>query len=152
MSWNATSLEKVDAQSLLFTLVFKSQRDGQLSESLSLYNNSLTNEAYVGSDLSISDVDLNFTQDSGIDFQLNQNNPNPFSDRTEINFFLPEEGNAMLTITDLSGKVIMRSIRPFNKGLNTVKLTDAQLNGHTGVLLFNLTSGDHHDVIKMIKL
>ncbi len=41
------------------------------------------------------------------DFKLEQNNPNPFSDRTFISYELPENlGNAQILITDMSGKQI----------------------------------------------
>lgn len=152
MSWNASSLISAGPAEILFTLVVNAASPGKISEKIALSQSTISNEAYTGTELNISNIDLNFTQDASSNLLLYQNNPNPFIDRTEINFFLPEAGSVTMTISDLSGKVILRSVENYNQGLNTVKLTDSQLDGHTGILLFNMSIGTHNSVIKMLKL
>ncbi|MBS1492114.1 MAG: T9SS type A sorting domain-containing protein [Bacteroidetes bacterium] len=43
-------------------------------------------------------------------FKLNQNYPNPFNPSTHINFSIPENGDVMLKILDISGKEIFNLI------------------------------------------
>jgi len=43
---------------------------------------------------------------ASISFQLYQNQPNPFSDRTVVRFLITEPGNVLLTIYDLQGREV----------------------------------------------
>ena len=54
----------------------------------------------------IDDVELAYKGNSTI--QLSQNNPNPFSSTTDVNLMLVEEGDVILQISDMYGKIVKK--------------------------------------------
>ena len=105
-------------------------------------------EAYVGSDLSIVDIDVDNTSGSA-DFALYQNEPNPFTATTVIGFVMPEAADATLTVYDVTGKVITVLNGNYAKGYNEIELSKSDL-GAAGVLYYQLDSGDFTATKKMI--
>lgn len=68
---------------------------------------------------------------------LHQNRPNPFSDQTEIGFYLPSELPATITIWETTGKLLFRTQAVFSAGENSM-LLDASDLGASGVLICQL--------------
>ncbi len=87
---------------------------------------------------------------SGVGFELYQNQPNPFINRTFIGFHLPEAATATLTVYDETGRVVFTQQGDYAKGYNAVTLDRALLNT-TGVLYYTLTAGDDTASRKMIQ-
>ena len=83
-------------------------------------------------------------------FELYQNQPNPFANRTSIGFFLPEATEATLTVFDESGRVVYRQSGTFSKGENLISLERALINT-TGVLYYKLETATDSATRKMIQ-
>ena len=83
-------------------------------------------------------------------FELYQNTPNPVTEATLISFYLPEAGEATLTISDVSGRTLMLLRGDYAAGYHTLNLTKAQLKGVTGVLSYTLTAGEHTATKQMV--
>ena len=80
--------------------------------------------------------------------QLLRNSPNPFSDKTEISFYIPiEVGNAYLTIVNLEGKV-MKQIEVKGRGLNSITLEARDMQQGVYVCTLNV-DGKNTDSIKL---
>jgi subtilisin-like proprotein convertase family protein len=154
-SWNNVEGKTVSNDETLFTLVFQGVNKGQLSQALSLNSRVTPAEAYRGSDLDQSSVSLVFRTDAGVVesnvIELYQNEPNPFDNETVIGFNLPEGGNAVISVYDVTGKVLKVIDSEFAKGFNTIKLNKSEL-GASGVLYYQLESGDFNATKKMIIL
>jgi len=89
---------------VLFTIEFTAQRAGKLSEQLSILNRPTAIEAY-NQEGELMDVELSFTSPIFVDeFELFQNQPNPFQDRTTIGFYLPGDSDIELIYYQLSTK------------------------------------------------
>jgi hypothetical protein len=88
---------------------------------------------------------------SGVGFELYQNQPNPFVNRTVIGFHLPEAQSAILTIADESGRIIYTQKGDYLQGYNAVQLDRALLNT-TGALYYTLTAEHDATTRKMIQL
>jgi hypothetical protein len=79
---------------------------------------------------------------SGVGFELYQNQPNPFVNKTMIGFHLPEATSATLTIYDETGRMVFSQKGDFAKGYNVFTI-DRQLVGTTGALWYRVeTSTD----------
>ncbi len=56
------------------------------------------------------------------EFTLFQNSPNPFTDLTNISFYLNQSSKAQLSIYDHSGKVVLERVENFARGLHTIQV------------------------------
>ncbi len=145
-SWN--TLSPVNANGDLFTMTFKSNVSGQLSDILDLNSSVTRAEAYVGSNLDI--VKVNLTNRNGdVNYALYQNEPNPFSNNTVVGFELPEAGSATLTVLDVTGKVLKVIAGDYVQGYNELELSKSDF-GSAGVYYYQLDSGDFTATKKMI--
>ncbi len=84
-----------------------------------------------------------------LDFELNQNYPNPASNTTIINYYLPRAGNSRIEIYDLFGNRIRTII---NKGQSAgwhVSSIDTK-DMNSGEYVYELTYGDKSIAKKMI--
>lgn len=150
--WNESKGVTVDNNEVLFTLVFNAKADVSLSSVLTA-NSKLTTAMAVNSTNDQMDVNLEFTSNTGVvasgQFELMQNTPNPFSSVTNIKFNLPEAGKAVLTVYDVTGKVVYSNSIDAAKGLNELTVNKNQL-GTAGVLFYQLVAGDYSATKKMV--
>jgi len=133
-SWNDRAA--VDATTLDFALTFTAKENGRLSELLSIQSNPTKAEAY-DETLGVMPLALTFTPPVVTEFQLYQNNPNPFVETTLIGFNLPANSAIQLSIFDVTGKVLRTIDGQYDKGYNTIDLNVAALKA-TGVLYYQL--------------
>jgi len=148
MSWFNATTKTADKGEVLFTLTFEAVKDVELNSTLAI-NSAITKaEAYVGTDLDIYSIDIEFGTDVN-EVSLFQNTPNPFETSTVIGFNLPIAAQATLTVYDLAGKEIKTIDGNFAKGYNTIVLESEDLNA-SGVLYYQLESGSFTATRKMI--
>ena len=81
--------------------------------------------------------------------ELYQNIPNPFQTQTKIGFNLPEAGNAVLVIQDISGKTLYSDKGQFSAGYNEFIIDRRNLRGE-GVLYYSLKTASGTATKKMI--
>ena len=81
--------------------------------------------------------------------ELYQNYPNPFDQRTVIGLRLAQEGKGVLSIYDLSGKIIRSIEKNWTRGYNEVWLDRKEI-GASGVLYYRFESGFFTDSKKMV--
>jgi len=89
------------------------------------------------------------SKDAVAQIELFQNEPNPFKGITKVNFNMPKADKAVLTVYDVTGRVV--AVRNINgvQGMNTETFSSDQLSA-TGVLYYKLESGDFTATKKMI--
>jgi hypothetical protein len=149
VSWN-------DHQALsgkdLLTLNVIAKGNGSISDMVSMNSTVTTAEIYTGENLETGKLSLRFSgkENSG-KFEVYQNEPNPFNDKTIISFNLPEAGNATLKVFDVNGKVIFKNKGSFGKGINSFTLTKGDLPSR-GVMIYQIESGANTATKKMIGL
>jgi hypothetical protein len=127
-----------------FTLKLKARRGGEIQKMVSVSSRITKAEAYqaAGEETSKMSVALRFNSKegstiSGIGFELYQNQPNPFYNRTVIGFHLPEAATATLSVFDQSGRLLFRQKADYPQGYNSVPLEKSVLNA-TGALHYTL--------------
>ncbi len=133
-----------------FTLRFKAVKSGKLSEMLGVSGAITRAEAYGGAGRLGVAFRFSGKTISGVGFELYQNQPNPFVNKTSIGFFLPEAAEATLSIFDETGRVVYQQKGQFAKGENTIALDRALLNT-TGMLYYKLETATDSDTKKMIQ-
>jgi len=137
-----------------FTVRFRAARSGKLGEMLSVSGRITKAEGYTMSGARQS-VALRFTQYgvstvSGVGFELYQNEPNPFVNKTFVGFHLPEAATATLTVFDESGRMLFIQKGDYAKGYNKVAI-ERELLGTTGLLYYKLETATDSATKKMIQ-
>jgi uncharacterized protein (TIGR02145 family) len=79
-------------------------------------------------------------------FVVSQNFPNPMEGKTNVNVYLPENGNVLFTVTDIIGKEILKQEMRLDRGNHSFAFFPG------GESLYFLTAQVHHQsqTIKMI--
>jgi hypothetical protein len=152
-AWSVANGVTLPNGTTLFRLRFTARESGvKLSEVLSVDRDLLPAAAYTTA-LETRAIGLYFDavegQSDDADFQLLQNQPNPFADRTTLRFALPAAGEATLRIVDATGRELWKEQNNYTAGYHEVV---ADLAGLTapGVLYCELTTAQGSRVRKMI--
>ena len=149
-SWNGEGVS-VENGKALFTLQVKALEDMNTSEMVKITSSLLRSEAYSNAG-EFRDVVLRFDSEVGeneMEFELFQNQPNPFRSETVISFQLPEATKATLTIYDVSGKVVKILKGEFSKGYNALTIDRSDLSA-SGILYYTLETDEHTATRKMV--
>ncbi|HOY06878.1 MAG TPA: T9SS type A sorting domain-containing protein [Saprospiraceae bacterium] len=146
-----TSVDGTDNE---FSVTFRAAKAGQLSNMLGVSSRITKAEAY---SLANNRMDVAFrfgspagTTTVGVGFELYQNEPNPFVNKTFIGFHLPEAAEATLRIFDETGRLVFMQSGAFAKGYNTISI-DRQLINTTGMLYYTLETATDKATKKMIQ-
>ena len=156
-SWDNTKNILHDNNTVLFSLVFQANTNTTLSEAIHISTSTIPTEAYQGNDggsVGTLDIDLAFNNplaEEESQFELFQNNPNPFKGSTVIGFRLPEAGQATLTVYDMSGKTLTAIHGSYAKGYNEITIGKDLLGG-AGVLFYQLETPSHTATRRMVRL
>jgi hypothetical protein len=150
-SWNQAGGITVKSDQPLFTLVLTADQTVRLSNVLEIASAPTQPEAYTTSN-DIMDVSLTFRGvEDALSFELLQNEPNPFTGRTEIGFVLPESGVATLTLFDMTGRQLFTQDIQSVKGLNKVEMTRDQI-GAQGMIYYQVQFQGYTATKKMLVL
>ena len=149
-SWNSMKPITVEDEAL-FTIRFKSKVTSSSSEMFNINDDITFAEAYTGTNLQKIKPVLKGSKDQ-VQYYLSQNEPNPWSNNTMIEFGMAKEGTAILSVFDLSGKVVYRNNGFYNAGIHTIELSNRDLNTTSSVLYYKLESGEFTQTNKMIMI
>jgi len=84
-----------------------------------------------------------------VEFELLQNNPNPFNPTTTISYSLPREAFVNLVVYDILGNIIITLVNEQKKSGN-YKTTFNGAALSSGVYIYRLTAGEYINTKKMI--
>ncbi|MCB0649379.1 MAG: T9SS type A sorting domain-containing protein, partial [Saprospiraceae bacterium] len=131
-------------------LRLKAEQSGKLSEMISIDNSFLNSEAYTGSDITPTDIQISVAGAKDLSPILYQNTPNPWRGETTIGFDLPESGSVKLTVSDITGRIIINRTIQGMKGANHITLNKSEMGLSSGVLMYKIEFGGQTFVKKMI--
>jgi len=151
LSWN--DIQGTDISGTLATIKVKLTKDVSNASLIGLAENQIKSEIYMSEGNQILPYGVRIGQQSveSNEFQVYQNIPNPFAEKTSIGFVLPEQGSATLTVYDVTGKVIYTKEGQFEKGVNYFEL-DNNLLGLPGVMYYKVDSKGNSATRKMIMI
>jgi hypothetical protein len=146
-----------DAKEVM-TLYMRATKDGNTRDMMHISSRITKAEAYVATPLlegmkegeQIKVVSIGLKERAVEEYALYQNEPNPFQDQTVIGWNMAEDGQATITVFDLSGRVLKRITGDYTRGEHTINLQRADLSGMSGVLYYQLEVEDFTDTKKMI--
>lgn len=136
----------------LFSMTFKAKQRADVAVALGLGDRPTAPEAYNSKGelmqvlLQVEGTDGNIKTEG--EYELFQNFPNPFGDKTTIGFILPDKMDASLKIFDLSGRLMYNRSGKFEKGYNEVLIEDTHLKG-SGIYIYQLSTDEFTATRKM---
>ena len=147
-SWN--DVKNVDFNNAL-NIEFRAIKDGELVNASMIFVDEVLNGEIYNNENEVSRLSLEIEgQVEAIDrLRLLQNKPNPFSDLTNIGFYLPTAGKATISILDLSGKLIYKHEGEFNKGFNELGINSNDIKAN-GLLYYQLDTEFGSETKKML--
>ncbi|MDX1685145.1 MAG: cohesin domain-containing protein, partial [Saprospiraceae bacterium] len=152
MSWHEGHGRSVSVASdkVLFTVSFEVLSDTRVSEAVSV-NSILTRAEAYDEQISVMGLTMEFKDgERTVEvFDLYQNVPNPFESSTVIGYTLPREMPAILTIYDVSGKVLLVRDLEGKRGYNESRIRHSELNG-SGVMYYQLDAEDYTSTRRMV--
>ena len=146
VSWNGTQAISFDNELFEITLLPAMSLP---SQELVIMGKRL--EAQVYTDQAIHNLSIGDATEAVEVITLYQNNPNPWSEFTEIKFKMPNDNDIALSIYDLNGKLFYQEQKRAHKGMNVIRVSKSDINS-SGVLYYELLSDDSRYVQKMILL
>lgn len=150
ISWNAEIVNPTVGT--LFTLEVVMTESGRLSDMISINSSMLAAEVYMGNEIEIHNLTLEFVNESVEPaYALHQNEPNPFVSESIVGFELPHADEASLSIFDVEGKLLKKYTGSFVKGYNEILINRIEL-GISGIGYYQLDSGEFSQTKKIIIL
>ncbi|MDF1865634.1 MAG: T9SS type A sorting domain-containing protein [Saprospiraceae bacterium] len=148
-SWNGT-LEYSD--NTAFALVFKTKRVGELRNLIKINSEYTIAEGY-SKELELMDINLVFEAENEAqkEFVLFQNRPNPFSNQTIINFYLPENALIDFEVTNVAGQSILTKNQVFEKGINTIEISNDDMP-FEGVYFYKMRVDQQIETRRIVKI
>jgi hypothetical protein len=149
-SWDAPTVFNGKAS---YTVTFTATKSGKLSEMLSVSSRITKALAFDGSkklDVAFRFNNGNSSTIAGQAFELYQNAPNPWVNKTQIGFYLPEATQATLTVFDASGRTLYTAQGDFGKGYNAFTL-DRKMVGVSSQLYYKVETATDNATKKMIQ-
>ena len=134
---------------------FRAKADGQLSDLVKISSRVTKAEAYRANDDQKLDIALAFRTGLGVavstvGFELYQNQPNPFVDRTVIGFHLPADAETALRIFDANGRLVHEQKGQFTKGYHSFNVNNKDLSAKASVLYYEVKTSDNSATKSMI--
>jgi hypothetical protein len=151
MSWNGDEAIKIQNDIPLFYLIAKSSRPINPVKDIAIANSGIDVEAY-NDELEVLEIQLRdrSSHKGLVKYELFQNTPNPFNDKTNIAFYTPVQSSALIKIHDLSGKLLLVKQVKTSVGLNNVQIDQNEFSNHSGVYYYTLETSEFVATKKMI--
>ena len=154
MSWNSLEPVNLPTGTPMFSIRLKMDQEGWLSDVLRVHSRYTPAEAYLGND-EVVGVSMKYHRGGDVLTQavpkLYQNTPNPFIEYTIIGFEIPEASDLVLTILDMSGKIVKQVRGYYGRGYHEIEVKANELS-RSGVLHYQLQTKDYVQVRKMIMI
>ena len=147
LSHALTSEVSIDPNEPIFALIL----DGDLDKSAKLISddNWMVSEVYDGQEAIRMDVVKTESEINII--ELYQNEPNPWSEKTLIEFSLPSAGDVVVRVIDLNGKELWRHNDEYSAGIHGIELSKNDIPMQ-GVVIYEVVHDDQILRKKMIHM
>jgi hypothetical protein len=138
VSWVGAQQVSIKKGDLLFTIAHDS--DLSLSSSLvpEIYDNELNTKG------------IKIVKKGAVSSLEFKNFPNPFSEQTTLQYYLPKKSNVKLTIFDQQGRVVFTSQKSLDKGFYKELIGKEQFTSGAGLYLAKISSDEESKTLKLL--
>ncbi|NNE15164.1 MAG: hypothetical protein HKN51_09325 [Saprospiraceae bacterium] len=136
----------IDKDEILFTISYVEKGNHYNEMPFTLSSDQTQTEAYRGFN-EIVDIRLNGLETEQLSIVSAQ--PNPWSDRTDIEFIIPKNGQVNWEFFDINGKKLYQLNDYYTKGKHKINLRRSEINA-SGVIYVRMTSEDALAEYKMM--
>ena len=155
MSYGEANGLELAAEEVLYTIKMQVQRSGRLSEMLSISDRGIRAESY-HAEMDINSIDIRWTETTEEpvmtqEFSVSQNEPNPWYDRTTIDYYIPANGDVRLIVKDVAGRAIF-STSAYREAGNHTQVIDDRILDANGVLIYEVHYDDQIISNRMIHI
>jgi len=113
----------------------------------------IRSEIYVKESLESVELTLQYTEVfesvKGTQFELYQNEPNPFSNSTTIGFYIDQPSLVEISVFDMTGRQLYFDKGNYTSGGHSIVIDQSDLNS-SGLLYYQLSAGDKVATKRMI--
>ena len=150
LSWSDIHNKAFKEGEEFITLTFIANDDTRFDLDLNTESES-SSEAYTR-ELQTMTLRLTDSYAQTAEVELYQNQPNPFSDRTSIDFTIPFDQEVTFTIFDISGNVKFESKALYVRGENRITVDRPEFGLNKGIYYYQIQTQSRSLVRKMIAL
>ncbi|MEL6864036.1 MAG: T9SS type A sorting domain-containing protein, partial [Bacteroidota bacterium] len=158
LSWNVAKAQVLREGQSLVQIQFTALKDTWLSDAIQIADQSdLQAEVYRQDEDQITllqpklQFNANPTQTQNLDWQLYQNQPNPFEQSTLIPFSLSSPQNIRLQVFDAQGRILFEKQGQYDAGMHQIEVSQDQLQAK-GLLLYALTVEGSVSTYRMLSI
>jgi hypothetical protein len=141
------------AEEQLFGLKVRAKANVKLSEVLEINSRMTPAESVQDDKKGSGTVSLKVGAQTVLpdNFRLQTAQPNPFKEKTLVNYQVPTDGMVSFTLTDINGKVVFSSTQRVDKGTNQLRLQKANFPV-AGIYFLNVTHQEQTATQKLIHI
>lgn len=148
--WYVPYSSTVTDNDILFSIEVEAKRNVSTREVMAIHSDLIQAEAYKGDDFDHYDLSLEFLENAS-EFEVLQNQPNPFSVTTTIPIVMTHSGTVFVSIHDSQGKLLWSIEKSFDKGQQFLQIRDEDIKVE-GILFYTVTSGAHSVTKQMLRV
>ncbi len=137
ISWVYNSPVQISSSEELFTIVVRSDEAVDAQAIVSMKND--VNEFY-SSGLDIASLRF-VNRNEALKAVLHQNVPNPWTDRTIIEFEMVTDADYTFNFYDVDGRLLLSKSGYASKGVNTIEINKNEMSVNSGVIVYEFISG-----------
>jgi len=135
----------------ILTLQLKALVSQKVGDKIQINSDITKAEAYLGEELKVIDISTSSSLEKE-QYNLLQNSPNPFKDKTTISYTLPANELVKMEFFDVSGKLLYIIKLNGQKGINNFELNASKLNTNNSIIYYALTTDKFTATKKMLIL
>ena len=151
IAWSSIeTISDLSSSEPLAYFAYTVKRNGKLSNVWSITSDITEALAYDGA-YEKHEIELRFDNTTTPGFAMFQNQPNPFTEYTEVIFELPEAEEVSLHVFDNAGKLVYRQSSRYTAGKHQIRLNTEQLT-KSGVYYYKIKAGEYSEARKMLKI
>jgi len=151
LAWYDAYPSNLDVDEAVISLVFTAKDNSDIKSAITIQKGQLSTAVITnGAELLEKEISTNIKENISV-VKLYQNQPNPFSSETVIQFDLLKSDQVNFEIVDISGKTIYQRTSSHSKGANQIVVNAHDLPS-TGIFYYRLQAGDFIETKKLIHI